>query len=76
MIDASGLLGMPSSCVGMPSITTQYALNIKRRETVKSVTHRAYGAVCPVCTSLQACETDSRFRNHIKGTLPYLGLTL
>ena len=34
---------MPSSCVGMPSITTQYALNIKRRKSLKSVTHRAYG---------------------------------
>ena len=32
----------------MPPITTQYALHIKRRETLKSVTHRAYGpyALC------------------------------
>ena len=36
-------IGMPSLCAGMPLITTQYALNIKRRETLKSVTHRAYG---------------------------------
>eukprot|EP01043_Picozoa_sp_COSAG02_P012148 COSAG02_NODE_463_length_21833_cov_11.529539_16_plen_77_part_00 len=36
-------IGMPSSCAGMPLITTHYALNIKRRETLKSVTHRAYG---------------------------------
>ena len=39
---------MPSSCVGMPSFITQYALNIKRRNSLKSVTHRAYGpyALC------------------------------
>eukprot|EP01046_Picozoa_sp_COSAG06_P025647 COSAG06_NODE_2167_length_7426_cov_7.331787_10_plen_99_part_00 len=41
---------MPSLCAGMPPITTQYAPNIKRRNILKSVTHRAYGpAVCPVC---------------------------
>ncbi len=41
---------MPSSCAGMPLFTTQYAPNIKRRETLKSVTHRAYGpyALCVV----------------------------
>ena len=47
---------MPSSCVGMPSITTQYALNIKRRKSLKSVTHRAYGPylkVCLVCLLVQ-----------------------
>ncbi len=39
---------MPSPCAGMPLITTQYALNNKRRETLKSVSHRAYGpyALC------------------------------
>ena len=30
---------MPSLCAGMPLITTQYALNIKRRETLKIVSH-------------------------------------
>jgi hypothetical protein len=40
---------MPSLCAGMPLITIQYAPNIKRRNTLKSLTHRAYGAVCPVC---------------------------
>eukprot|EP01043_Picozoa_sp_COSAG02_P011303 COSAG02_NODE_415_length_22762_cov_133.681816_2_plen_62_part_00 len=36
-------IDMPSLCAGMPLIITQYALNIKRRETLKSVSHRAYG---------------------------------
>jgi hypothetical protein len=43
------LSGMSSLCAGMPLITSQYALNIKRRNILKSMTHRAYGgALCPV----------------------------
>eukprot|EP01043_Picozoa_sp_COSAG02_P017302 COSAG02_NODE_782_length_17259_cov_36.492599_4_plen_67_part_00 len=46
---------MPSLCAGMPLITTQYAPNIKRRETLKSVTHRAYGRMPCVYGRLRAC---------------------
>ena len=54
-------IGMPSLCAGMPLITTQYALNIKRRETLKSVTHRAYGpyALCVLCTPDDCCLTQT-----------------
>jgi hypothetical protein len=36
-------VSMPSLCAGMPLITMHYAPIFKRRETLKSVTHRAYG---------------------------------
>ena len=37
---------MPSLCAGMPLITMHYAPIIKRREALKSMTHRAYGRTC------------------------------
>ena len=39
---------MPPLCAGMPPITMQYAPKIKRRNILKSMTHRAYGpyALC------------------------------
>ena len=39
-------------CVGMPLITIQYAPDFKRRETLKSVTHRAYGPYMPCVFTL------------------------
>eukprot|EP01043_Picozoa_sp_COSAG02_P026827 COSAG02_NODE_1557_length_11939_cov_343.602872_2_plen_88_part_00 len=41
------LSSMPPLCAGMPLTTTQYALNIKRRKNLKSVTHKAYGRRMP-----------------------------
>eukprot|EP01043_Picozoa_sp_COSAG02_P039945 COSAG02_NODE_3193_length_7196_cov_3.188812_5_plen_109_part_00 len=40
----------------MPLITTQYALNIKRRETLKSVSHRAYGRMPCVNVRARMCR--------------------
>jgi hypothetical protein len=46
----------------MPPITTQYALNIKRRKSLKSVTHRAYGRMpCVLGSELAGCDQCSRF---------------
>ena len=38
---------MPSLCAGMPLITMHYAPIIKRRETLKSMTHRARHQASP-----------------------------
>ena len=48
----------PTPVIGMPPITTQYAPNIKRRKTLKSTTHRAYGRMsCVLGQSATAAAT-------------------
>eukprot|EP01043_Picozoa_sp_COSAG02_P000118 COSAG02_NODE_2_length_75708_cov_87.013953_21_plen_125_part_00 len=55
-------IGTPSLCAGMPLITTQYALNTKRRETLKSVAHRAYRpyALCVEEEAVHRCGRPTR----------------
>ncbi len=49
---------MPSLCAGMPLLTMQYAPITKRRETLKSVAHRAYGRM--PCVYIAARTRDIR----------------
>eukprot|EP01043_Picozoa_sp_COSAG02_P052947 COSAG02_NODE_5782_length_4038_cov_2.503427_4_plen_116_part_00 len=58
-------IGMPSLRAGMPLTTTQYALNIKRQETLQSVTHRAYGpyALCVTPYPGHTSRRDNRLRH-------------
>ncbi len=54
LVKLRDLSSMPSLCAGIPLFTTQYAPNTKRRGISKSLTNRAYGAVCPVCTPIKS----------------------
>eukprot|EP01043_Picozoa_sp_COSAG02_P050283 COSAG02_NODE_5152_length_4586_cov_8.120348_1_plen_202_part_00 len=67
LVKLRDLPSMPPLCAVMPPFFIQYAPNTKRRETLKSVTHRAYGPgrICMPCVySVHVWLEVSKMRHH------------